>query len=629
MGENVESENKNVSKTSQLSGKKSSKETEKHPRKNLEEEQDDVTIESTYTCPICKEYSNKKFSSVSAHSLKKHGKQLMFDNNNDIIVVSKNREEKDPIKQEEKKLTLYDEVKPADVFLRDFLNEFDFKEQFIDLLCRKVKRRNELPHPNNLSDEIQSMPSGITNPRSASYIAEEYSYDLADYLKQLETANKLRNSMGYVIDSRSHNTGYDGSHHGIPVDRYKGDNGPSRDFRSSREKEKEKSSVDPLKEVRKRHRARKAEYLENLMDKKEMADMERELDGGKEDEEMKRLREENRRLREDNGHQNNPNNELRERIVKLEDDIRRRDEERMQRLEDELKAARNTPPPQQNPGSMSREEVMQMISQNIDVRNKTLSRADLERYVDQRMNDRSALTKGDLTYLEARDKLHLEEKKLDESGKTRDVIASSIRDGFGHAGKIVGRMMTGEGEAGGGTPVSGYSNQEGNMVQMPCPKDLGGCGAVMTAPINSPLITCITCGKRWEVGNPVQQQEFTSKKKEEIEPSEPTTAGGTSESTTDAGVEKIAENIAIGEGVEKAEEELRKKELDLQQRHEENERKREDALKKAEETIKESSVEKKPWPEVDSNICPICNKKCKGKRGVGLHIVEMHPEYER
>ncbi|GAG97433.1 unnamed protein product, partial [marine sediment metagenome] len=64
-------------------------------------------------------------------------------------------------------------------------------------------------------------------------------------------------------------------------------------------------------------------------------------------------------------------------------------------------------------------------------------------------------------------------------------------------------------------------------------------------------------------------------------------------------VEKIAENIAIGEATDKLEEELKKK--------------------------KELPVEKKPWPKIDSNICPICNKKCKGTRGVAVHITTVHP----
>ncbi|GAJ23824.1 unnamed protein product, partial [marine sediment metagenome] len=139
------------------------------------------------------------------------------------------------------------------------------------MLCRRVKRRNALPYPSDLAADIQDMASGITNPKSANYIAEEYSYDIKEYEKRLKSANKLRSSIGYAVDlSGSHDTGHDGSH-GISLDRYKGDNGPVRDSRRV-EKEKEKPSDDPYKEVLKKFRAQKAKHLEEKMNAKEIAD---------------------------------------------------------------------------------------------------------------------------------------------------------------------------------------------------------------------------------------------------------------------------------------------------------------------------------------------------------------------
>lgn len=570
------------------------------------------------------------------------------------------QEEKESSEQEKNKSIPYEEVEPADVFLRNFLSEFDFKEQFIDLLCRRVKRRNALPYPNDLAADIQDMPSGITNPKSANYIAEEYSYVLKDYEKRLKSTNKLRGSMGYAVDlSESHDTGHDGSH-GISLDRYKGDDGQVRDVRRDREGQTvEKTSVDPIKEVRKRYRSRKAEYLEELMDVKEIADMERELDGGKEkqEEEIKRLREENQRLREGDGHRNDPNSEMRERITKLEDDIRQRDADRMQRLDDDLKAARNTPLPQQNPGSLNSEEVSQLVGREIDARTKNVTIDDVERVAQRVVGNRVALTKDDLVYMESRDKFHLEEKKLDESGKTRDVIGNAITDGFKRFGNIVGRMMTGEGETT-GIPVDGYTDQAGEMMQIACLD----CKSVITAPVGSPAVVCPGCGKRWTVERrPPQQQQMPPQQPPQQQPIPPqppkteqippkteqippkteqippkteetvTPKEKVPEQTSDApailpetsdapaiipeqtsdvpkDVEKIAESIAIGAATD------------------ELEKKVEGELKKEIEPVVQ-----KMCPKITSNICPIpgCNKKCRTKGGVGLHVDQVHPEYKR
>ncbi len=81
--------NVTVSETSQLSGKKTGEKTGQKQGNNQVKtgqkqgtkqgkkqgkEQDDTIVEPTYTCPICKEYSNNKFASVYGHSLTKHGK---------------------------------------------------------------------------------------------------------------------------------------------------------------------------------------------------------------------------------------------------------------------------------------------------------------------------------------------------------------------------------------------------------------------------------------------------------------------------------------------------------------------------------------------------------------------------
>jgi len=604
-------------------------------------------------------------------------------------IKKKEGEEKEPPEQEGRKpSTPYEEAEPADVFFRKFLSEFPFKEDFVDLICRRVKRRNALPYPSDLAADIQEMLSGITNPKSANYIAEEYSYELKDYEKRLKDTNKLRSSMGYNVDSYgSHNTDHDGLHQGISLDGYKEDDGQVRDSRRGGERQKvEKTPVDPIEEVLKRHRVRRAERLEKMMNDKEIADVEREISGGEEGEEEKKhtlivdgvslkltteemlswkhyLAEEKRAEEE----REERKAERKAEEKKAEDERKQQEAER-QRLDAERRSqndggliewvvgegnntriikvrpetipllmAQGSRNPSQNDGGLSREEVAQMVERSFEAKTKHMTTDDVEKIVQRSMGDRVALTKDDLRYMEARDNLHLEEKKLDESGKTRDVISDAIRDGFGHAGRIISRMMTEEG-GGTGMPVDGYSDQAGNMMQVACP----GCNTVITAPIGSQMVVCPGCKKRWVVEQPGHEQfgyeqippkaeekppvdEFVPREKEviqksledakegRIEPLEPATSEPeiiskpttatpevTHEPTTDASadVEKIAENIAIGEGVKKLEEEVKK----------------------------ESSVEKKP---VRLKRCPVCKKPFKNRRAVASHITKKHPEYHK
>lgn len=458
-----------------------------------------------------------------------------------------------------------------------------------------------------------------------------------------------------------------------------------------------KKTGDPVKEVFKKYKIRKAERLEDLMNTKEIADMEREMGVGKEEE--KKEEEKKHTLIVDGVSLKVTAEELlswkryllEQKRDEEEREERKEERKERQRLIDErqpqndgglvewvvgegnntrtIKVRPETIPllmqaQGSNPSPPSAEEVAQMVERTIEAQAKKLTTDDVERIVQRAMSSYSpsALTKNDLLYLEARDKLKLEEKKLDESGKTRDVISNGIRDGFGHAGKIIARMMTEEG-GGAGMPMKGYSDQAGNMMQIACP----GCNSVITAPIGSPMVTCPGCGKRWTVERPEQQQqppkaeekkppaeEFASKEKKAIQKSmeDAKKPLETFEQTSDASdvahepvtsdapaiiPEQTSDAQEVTPGAEKkVEEELKKEEIENPVV--------EPATQPPQQITQTVQIEKpetkppeqqdaeqvkKPWPKIDSNICPFCGKKCKGKRGVSVHITVVHPEYKK
>ncbi len=438
------------------------------------------------------------------------------------------------------------------------------------------------------------------------------------------------------------------------------------------EKEKEKTSVDPVKEVFKKYRVQKAERLEDKMDAKAIAEMEKEMGGGKEED-----GEEKHTLIVDGVSLSvTPEQMLAWKRFQLEEkkaeeereerkaERKRQDEERRQR-ESELKAhngdglvewvigeGNNTKTVKVRPETIplliqsqgvkevknphgsppSKEEVMQMVENLFDARSKKITTEDVQRIVrDETSKFQVGLTKDDLDYLKAKDQYRLEERKLDDKSKSRDEFAKIARSATSQVGQILARTLT-ESGAITGTPTKGIADQTGTVIQVACP----GCGAAITSPITENMIQCSQCGRQYTVERPPDEtlppptpapvaahktlpvetpekpvhvkpeEEFTPKEKERIQRSMEDAKAGRitplepSEPTTD--IKKIAENLAVGEGV-KYLEELLKKEGKL--------------------------VEKKPRPKITSNICPIagCGKKCKSKVGVGLHIDEVHPEY--
>ena len=559
----------------------------------------------------------------------------------------KTQEEKKETRKPEEKgkpLVPYAEMGEPEEFLRGFLEGYGFKDRFIDLLCRRVVLREELPHPNDLAADLLSMEgSGVKSARNAGAIAEDYAYAFKKYKGEMEEQNRPH-TMGYDVHPPERSR-YPG---GIPV---------HEDYERPRH-----SRGIPMREPHDRGEERRHDGrdMDQPVTMKEFILWQKEED----------LRQREERLREDDGgrRRDEAPDWMRDRMEKMEEKIRQQDEERMERLEKQLEAARNTPPP----AGVSREDVANLIENVFDARSKKLTTEDVQRIIrDQTAEFRVGLTKDDLDYLKAKDEFRLEERKLDEKGKTRDELANIARGGFSQIGQIVARTLT-EAGATTGTPTKGMADQTGTILQVNCP----GCGAAITSPITENMVTCSQCGRRYTVERPphetlpppeppkekasmeagfsvesppipteptppmpeekpeepvhVKPEEFTTEEKKEIkksledakegritplEISEPTTDAPKiinepttdapkiiNEPTTDASdVEKIAECIAIGAAADKLEEELKKE---------------------------EKPIEKKPMPEITSNECPICGKKCRSQAGVRLHAAEIHPEYQ-
>lgn len=508
-------------------------------------------------------------------------------------------------KVEKKPLVPYAEMGEPEDFLRGFLEGYEFKDKFIDLLCRRVVLREELPHPNDLAADLLSMEgSGVKSARNASAIAEDYAYAYKKYVGEMREQNRPH-TIGY--DTRpSESPRYPG---GIPYDSnrytYKDHERPRGRGISVREPQRDREEEERRPD---RYDMDQPVTMKDLL----LWQREQEL----------------QRLREDDGGRRRGNEEepswIRDRVEKLEDEIRRRDEERMQRLEDELKAARNTPPP----AGVSRDEVANMVEGIFDAHSKKLTAEDVQRIIrDQTADFRVGLTKDDLEYLKAKDQFRLDERKLDEKGKTRDELAKIARGGFSQIGQIVARTLTETG-ATTGVPTKGVADQTGNILQVSCP----GCGAAITAPIIENMIQCPQCGRSYTVERPP----YETLPPAPIPPKEeaPIEAGFTVEPPPEQPpkpVEKPVETpelpeVPLSTGVHQFPE---PQEPEIEEPGEPIPAERmEEIMEMQRKELETPPVEKKPMPPITGKECPICGKKLKNRRGVKLHITEVHPEYE-
>lgn len=348
-------------------------------------------------------------------------------------------------------------------WLKSFLEQYSppLKSGFIILLSDRARIRRDLPSAAQLTDDIQSMESGVNKIHHASYIAEIYEHQLREYLAKKEMQEGYYKRPYRGIGGRERMSYNDRGYDSIPMDDqyrtrprepyyphydrrpYYAPPPPPQDDRLARLED----------EMRRRDETERRRFEQELLEIKMQIQS-----GGQKDPAMERLE---------------------QKIEMLEDERRRKQEEEMRLLKMQI---------QQGTG-LREQDVARMIEAE---RNK-LTGSDIQRMIDSALNNQRSLSEIDLKYKELSDRHKLEVMKLDEKGKTRDTIANAVKSGFSQVGAAIARTAS---EVGTDDMRRMEGTSDGrNMWQAECPY----CNELITAPLSAKIIQCPGCNRRLEV----------------------------------------------------------------------------------------------------------------------------------
>jgi len=357
-------------------------------------------------------------------------------------------------------------------WLQTFLQQYapPLKKGFIVLMGDRAKIRRDLPSAAQLTDDIQSMESGVNKLHHAAYIAEIYEHQLRAYLsrKEQEEVYYKRPYRGVGGRDRAH---YPHEYDSVPMDPYGAP--PTLPYESH-----ERTRGRPPYDGR---RPPPDPYYyppprdDRLERKIEMMEDERRR---KQEEEMNMLK-----MQIQSGGQQDPTvARLEQKLELLEDERRRKNEEEMRALKMQI-----------SQGSGLRE---QDVKQMIEAERGKITGTDIQRMIDTAMNSQQkSFSEIDLKYKELGDKHKLEVMKIDEKGKTRDTIANAVKGGFSQVGAAIARTAS---EVGTEDKHQMEGTSDGkNMWQAECPY----CNELITAPLSAKIIQCPGCNRRLEVSS--------------------------------------------------------------------------------------------------------------------------------
>lgn len=387
-------------------------------------------------------------------------------------------EEEENNKDEQVILPYPKEIKPPEEWFEEFIKPFGVSKEFLRIYKQRIKRRKELPHPNELAADLADMKSGITNARAINYICEEYAYALEDYLREVgENEKLLRRSFGIKVSlPRPQPTSYFGynpqypyydttQQHQNPIPFYYPNPYPNP------------YSIHPYPPQQTPPPGNGGPFMQ----------------------ELKELREEIKRLKaisvssKDDGSRTYIN-QLLSKIEKLEDELKQRDRERIEKLERELEKTRLT-------GMVTKEEIENMVRRTIEEYKGRLTPEDVKKIIEEEIKKLDIrLSKDDREYLIAKEKLQLEREKLQHEGKTKEMVANAIRTGLASVGEAIARTLV---QTGTEKSFEVTGRQSGELWQFQCPN----CNAIITAPTGSKIITCPKCGMSYTVELPTQIQQ--------------------------------------------------------------------------------------------------------------------------
>lgn len=363
----------------------------------------------------------------------------------------------------------YPDIPEPDKWLETFLKGYGLNPPFVQGQCARVKRRNALPTPADLMADLQAGGSGQKNVLMIRDIVEDYDFVVEEYLKQRESQLNLP----YV------------RRRGIPVRQ------PTMPQMQSKGIPL-RNQPQPQYDIYGQAYAPQPQYdtygQPIYYDQREGIPLNPPQQGGYQMTLAQQLRDivEVNRLLQGTQQQTNPQmEEMRREMAEM----RRQNEERQQR---EILSTKD---------QLQREyQEKQQIAQAYREMEEKLRMAEMNLQF-EKTNKRT--TVQDVQMKEIDTKYNIENRKLEESGKSRDTWAKAIESGLGQVGQVVARTIQalGSDER---MPMTGMTDMKGNMWESECPY----CQTPITAPLSANMIQCPGCGKRLEVTGEQPPEKF-------------------------------------------------------------------------------------------------------------------------
>jgi len=381
-----------------------------------------------------------------------------------------------PPYQPSHKLSLYDEIPEPDVWLENFLKEYNCTPRFIQIQLQMLRSRKELPYSRDLETDLKQMTSGYKAQREISFVGEDYENRVRDYLEKRKKQDEFihRRRSGYSIDS---NDDFNSLHHkGYSIE------GQSLSY--------------PQPSV---HRN---EYFNELRElKAELKNIESER-RRQQDEEIKSLK---AKLEDQTYHRENKSPEIEKLEQKLDlmekenrkliEEFQRQREQTLQKEIQEVKTMALN--------KLSPDQIQQLIDKAVNLEHDRVTAKDVIQTIDQRIENvlkgKQGLTEADVEMEKARNQYEIENKKLEveqqkgeQWGETLKDIAGIASDGFG---KGIASIMNKQKQ-------EGMTNEvEHTVRKINCPN----CNTPIGLPYDVEFGVCASCQQRIvidENGNP-------------------------------------------------------------------------------------------------------------------------------
>ena len=361
-------------------------------------------------------------------------------------------------------------VEEPEKWLETFLRSYKFKEMFTRIQVEQVKMNNELPYAGTLMQDMQTMDSGVTNRPTITYIIQNYERQVKQYLQRYE---ELMNTMatrrgGYPMQDQQ------GGYRDTYRDTYRGDTcDMSRRGIPVGERDQQRPQQRPQSSYYENDRVMRLEDMIRRRDEEARLKMESEYNSMKMKIDQGLTKQEDPtliRLQQQLAEQAAETKRLTADLAAQEKNILL---ERIARVEQNV------------PGA---DQIKAYIENSIQAHDDS----GLDRRIKDAINASQGVSKLDVDMKKIDKDYDIAIKKLDVESRKGDVLGQTLKDVAGLFGEGLGKGMSGAGQP----PDQNQQNQTPAQAPVACPY----CKTPLMLPPGVQFGICPSCKGKMEIG---------------------------------------------------------------------------------------------------------------------------------